>query len=951
MRYLINNFTAGEWTPLLDSRVDFERYATAAREIYNWRVLAYGGARTRPGFLQFGKAASGLPISYSDEKRRLFAFYVSDIARYVLAFGSAADGSFFVEIYQVGASPDPLRADSLVLRITRPAGDALCYTADEIDALQVKQLNDVLYIVHENHPVAKLSRVRNEGSVNFILAEMAYAYPPFLDENTDSRSLRISNGYLSASGVFSETAPADIATVEYSRELRLISNTPNFFTAADVGNWYLLKFVRVGMSDQLFLDPSSLAAGTYYKIRSVTYKVTYSGAGEGIGGQRRETASMHWTPYMNVAANSPELAWAQGHLWNGRVEYPGDDKWEVYSWTVGTGGVTSGHGVISDTYSVEGDWSISTSGFWWGTLYVERSEDGGSKWDVVRKYEGRSDRQAVGTGRQLKRALFRLRYESHGDPYDPSLWNDVPETKPSAKPVAHFEVGEMEDEQLVHIISLVDGEQVRCEVDDFFLDTNGEFLRNGEETSVWNECAWSYRRGFPGAIGFHGQRLFLGRTADRPSTIWASQADDFENFKYGTDDADAMMLAVASSEQSPLRWMESLKRLHLATANKNISLYSENGPVTPTSLMTRVETFSGASDVPPVMFDERILYVSRHGTRLNELTYSFEKDGFSAADLSILSPHVLASGVRQLAFSRQPDPQVWAVCNDGTLGVFTYDADAKVNAWQRWQVGSDRGYDDETFTPKIESLCVLPGEGKDDVFAIVRRYDHAENFNGLQYFYRRRLERLSIERNGADAVCVDSAMVCENDALTTVSASGVVSSKINAQYSLGDLLSTVAWFRRSDGTSYCVAMRGRVDPVQGGGSQIKFLNYDAAYTFEVSPYRVVVGYPYECRLTPMRIDALFQDGATIGRKRRITEVTVRLHNTVSLSLIGREGVEPLPFRSTSDQMDQEVEPFTGDISVAWGLGYDNDAKITLVQNNPFPATVLGLFPKWDITQQ
>jgi hypothetical protein len=44
-------------------------------------------------------------------------------------------------------------------------------------------------------------------------------------------------------------------------------------------------------------------------------------------------------------------------------------------------------------------------------------------------------------------------------------------------------------------------------------------------------------------------------------------------------------------------------------------------------------------------------------------------------------------------------------------------------------------------------------------------------------------------------------------------------------------------------------------------------------------------------------------------------------------------------------MDAPADLFTGDVVVSWPDGYTNEQLITVVQDDPLPCTVAGLFPQ------
>ena len=80
-KYIQTNFTAGEISPRLDSRVDLSKYQNGAKSIQNFTVLPHGGLQRRGGsqfILQTKNAA---------DKVRLVSFEFSITESYVLEFG------------------------------------------------------------------------------------------------------------------------------------------------------------------------------------------------------------------------------------------------------------------------------------------------------------------------------------------------------------------------------------------------------------------------------------------------------------------------------------------------------------------------------------------------------------------------------------------------------------------------------------------------------------------------------------------------------------------------------------------------------------------------------------------------------------------------------------------------------------------------------------------------
>jgi hypothetical protein len=58
-----------------------------------------------------------------------------------------------------------------------------------------------------------------------------------------------------------------------------------------------------------------------------------------------------------------------------------------------------------------------------------------------------------------------------------------------------------------------------------------------------------------------------------------------------------------------------------------------------------------------------------------------------------------------------------------------------------------------------------------------------------------------------------------------------------------------------------------------------------------------------------------------------------------------DNMERIPFRTSSDPMDDGIPPFTGDKAVEFRGNYDTDGFIFVRQTQPLPLTILSLYPE------
>jgi len=96
----------------------------------------------------------------------------------------------------------------------------------------------------------------------------------------------------------------------------------------------------------------------------------------------------------------------------------------------------------------------------------------------------------------------------------------------------------------------------------------------------------------------------------------------------------------------------------------------------------------------------------------------------------------------------------------------------------------------------------------------------------------------------------------------------------------------------------------------------------------------------------MRLDAGSQNGTSQGKTKRIYEITIRLFESIGVE-VGESlnNMERIPFRTSSDPMDEGIPVFTGDKAVEFRGDYDTDGFIFVRQTQPLPLTILSLYPE------
>ena len=430
----------------------------------------------------------------------------------------------------------------------------------------------------------------------------------------------------------------------------------------------------------------------------------------------------------------------------------------------------------------------------------------------------------------------------------------------------------------------------------------------------WSLGAFSDTTGHPSCVSFFEQRLVFAATLSQPQTVFFSKSGDYENMDANIGgtvaDDDAIIYTIASNQVNAIRFMAASRTLIIGTAGGEFTVSGggDNDAVTPTNILIKKQSNHGAANIDAVAVANATLFVQRAKRKIRELAYNFDVDGYIAPDLTILAEHVTKGGITEMAYQEEPLAIIWCVRNDGELVALTYQREQEVVAWHRHVFGGAFG----SGKAVCESVAVIPTEDSEyELYMIIKR-----TINGSTKRYVEYLNTFDFdETDNTSFNFLDSQLSYSGSAATTIS---------GLSHLEGQTVSVLA-----DGATH-------PDKTVSSGS----------ITLDRSASDVKVGLGYTSLLKTMRIDAGAQNGTSQAKTKRIYEVTARLYESVGVE-IGPDlsNMERVPFRTSSDPMDQGIPPFTGDKEVEFRGNYDTDGFMIVRQTQPLPLTILSLYPR------
>lgn len=287
-----SSFNAGEFSPLIDGRVDQDKYGAGCKTLLNFIPSVQGPAIRRAGTRYVG-------ASKGNGKAWLVPFIFSSAQSYVLEFG---DGYL-----RFWANRGQLLSGGSPYEIASPYSQADLTDTNGACTLRYAQSADVMWIVLSTgtKPPYKLQRL---GATNWTLAPAPLAHGPFDDTNY---SLGTTVTASAQTGTVTLTASSSIFSAEHIGCLFYVESSSPYSIGSWEGN------VTVG-------------AGQLVRANGSVYKAT------GGGTTGTETPV---TLYGNQ--NDGGITWTYQHSNRGFVQITGVTSGTVATGTVITDGITN----------------------------------------------------------------------------------------------------------------------------------------------------------------------------------------------------------------------------------------------------------------------------------------------------------------------------------------------------------------------------------------------------------------------------------------------------------------------------------------------------------------------------------------------------------------------------------------------------------------------------------
>lgn len=413
------------------------------------------------------------------------------------------------------------------------------------------------------------------------------------------------------------------------------------------------------------------------------------------------------------------------------------------------------------------------------------------------------------------------------------------------------------------------------------------------ELETGYEAVWSSGKGWPRSVTFHEGRLYFGGSKSRPSTVWGSKVGLFFDFEAteGLDD-DAVEATLDTNTFNAITDITSGRDLQIFTTGGEFYCPQEGlEPITPTNFFMKAVTRNGSQEgIRVQQLESGTLFIQRQGKSLNEFVFTDAQATYISSKISLLAGHLL-KGPTRMALRRsvatdENDLLLITNSTDGSMAVFSLLRAQNVIAPSEWNTDGE---------------YVDVGVDISTIYSVVKR-----TVNSTTQYY------VEIFDNDVQTDCCKTG-----GAAASVSMSHLVAKSVE------------------------VILDGALQPNQTvpGGGTVTFPRSS------VTSYQV--GLNYNVKMVTMPVELKISSGSRLGFRKRIVEVNAIVKDTQYMKINNIL----IPFRAFGASiLDDPIAEFTGVKTLHGILGYTQDGKITIEQDEPLKMILLGMEYKVSVHQ-
>jgi len=399
----------------------------------------------------------------------------------------------------------------------------------------------------------------------------------------------------------------------------------------------------------------------------------------------------------------------------------------------------------------------------------------------------------------------------------------------------------------------------------------------------------------PYTCTIHQGRLWLGGTPNSPSTLWASETWDYDNFETDMSPTSEPPLEFILTSNGAIQWIDGLKFLLVGTDRGEVIGRSAGSVITASDFDFPLEQTWGSAPIQPAQVGSQVMFITADGTRVRSLFDGGDSvNGYDSEDINFIAENLTRSGITAIDFQQNPDYHLSMRLKNGTIVTSTFFQGGNVNAWFRLDTA--------------DSILSITRSNEGAGTSLWMAVERADELGALF---------LSLEVKNADNI---SGYNLDNYAVRSSSVTGLITD-------LDHLNGYTCGVVRVDEDGYTILTSQQ--PINGQIT-VEEIGFNST---------ILVGIPYTATAITLPLEGSNNAGTAQVQRRRFNEVFLRLFNSGIPKINGQRP----PLRTPATLMNNSQGSFTGDTALHQ-VGWD-EGIITIMQDLPLPTNITAIFGK------
>jgi hypothetical protein len=237
---------------------------------------------------------------------------------------------------------------------------------------------------------------------------------------------------------------------------------------------------------------------------------------------------------------------------------------------------------------------------------------------------------------------------------------------------------------------------------------------------------------YPKCCLFYKGRLYFGNTQSKPTTVWGSEAGDYNEFTIPATVTDISPLQFTLSDiAQPIEWLFGGDNSLIAGVTDGIVAINGGGvgsPIKADTIEANLTSADGSNGSIPFKKDGLVFYVGKNDRNMYYFSYDLLTESFLAQDANFVSYDITKGGIGKIRHKKDRDDLIYGVRGDGQLLTLNFKEKENIIGWHTQKTN---GF--------VKDIAVITdNEGNPQLFALTMR--------GTDYYIERMADHIEFSR-------------------------------------------------------------------------------------------------------------------------------------------------------------------------------------------------------------